>query len=374
MAQREPPRKGSKAASREAYRRDFEERRAKKLSKTLKVKPFDPAKFVEGMRIQAWATIHTIIYAGALTAGLILVGRAAGAQAIGAFAALLSIGSVFYYLLRVWGLDIREIGRTTAVVGIWLTYFVTWLMASFLMSNLPVIDEAPPEIHNLDVFVLAPNATWVHSTFTATNAIVNDTAQVRFRVTDNSAIPRVTFSYRAWNATDPTAPVDLQPSATGDYTFTFTALSRVRGHSYGFIIEAWDAGGLRTERSESLSIDEDAWPVISEVAAFVQAADGSWVASNFTALDAAVNDTAQVHFHLTDNDLRTVNLTFSWTTNAAGQASATDWPHPDDAGNCVFTFTHLSRVKDTAYSFHIAVVDARGQTVVFDGALSIQES
>jgi hypothetical protein len=254
VAQSDADRKRAKAKAREAYRRQYEERRAKRQGKTAKVEPFDPVKFRDHVRVQSWASIHTIAFAAALTAALVLVGRAAGNQAAGAFAALLAIGSTYYYLLRVWGLDIREL-RLTSRVGIWLTYFVTWIMASFLVANPPFIDDAPPEIHAVTAYVQDVNGTWVQTNLTAADAANNATAQVRFRVVDSSPIRRVTFEYLAPLTSNTTAPVELFPGAGGEYAFTLTniTVAPCRGGSYYFTIRAWDAADRSTSLSTSLT-------------------------------------------------------------------------------------------------------------------------
>ena len=105
-------------ARRMAYRRELEEKRAKRLQGVIKVQPFDPRKFADQMRLGSWATIHTVIFAALVTAALTLAGRAYGAATVGAFAALLLIGAVYTYLLRVWNLDLRELARPAAAVGV----------------------------------------------------------------------------------------------------------------------------------------------------------------------------------------------------------------------------------------------------------------
>ncbi len=254
MAKELPDRKRTRAKSRDEYRRQFEERRAKRATKVMKVTPFDPQRYLEQVRLQAKAMIHTVAYAAALTGILIYVGHALGAQAVGGFAALLAIGSVFYYLLRVWDIDLRELGRVMMVVGVYLSYFITWFMTSYLVSNPPFLDSAPPEIREVSYWVQDANGSWVADAPGALNTTTNQTAQLRFRVVDNSAVTRVTLSYSEGRTGITHPPVEIRPDLRGYCAFTFQNLSLASGPSYHYIISAWDPADHLTLFETSFSI------------------------------------------------------------------------------------------------------------------------
>lgn len=236
-ASRRGERTRSRPQSREAYREEFERRRAERLSKALKVAPFDPEKFVRQIRAQSWATIHTVAFVLVLTAVCLFVGRALGSQAWGAFAALLGIGGLYLYLKRVWDIDVLELGKATSMVGVYLTYFVTWVMASFLLSNPPFYDDAAPEIHCCGFYEKAANDSWVFVPGSSVNA-TNGSARVEFLAFDNAAVTRVTLEVR-----DPSGsqapPLELPVTADGVYRYDFTNL--VSRTTYVLSITAWDA-------------------------------------------------------------------------------------------------------------------------------------
>lgn len=146
MARAPVDRRDERKHQREVYRREFERRQAEKVGKLPKIQPFQPEKFVAQIRTQSWATIHTVLFSAAVTAACILVGRALGSAAAGAFVALLAIGAVFYYLLRFWDIDLRRLGKVTSQIGVFFTYFITWVMVSFLLSNPPLFDGVAPEL------------------------------------------------------------------------------------------------------------------------------------------------------------------------------------------------------------------------------------
>jgi hypothetical protein len=254
MAKGPPDKKRQREKSREAYMRQYEQKRAdraKKTGRTSKPVAFDPERFVEQIRMQSWATIHTVIYSAAVTAACIFAGRAAGAQAVGAFAALLLIGTVFPYLLRVWDIDLRKLGRATSVVGVFLVYFVAWLAVCFLAANPPLSDDAPPEIVCCGAYEWnVTNASWVHIPGTLEQARINTTngtGRVEFGVFDNSGVRRVTLDVIATSAW-PT--LELPVAANGVYDYDFTNLTR---GAFYLTIRAFDGAEHTTQHTFSLT-------------------------------------------------------------------------------------------------------------------------
>ncbi len=146
MARAPVDRRDERRRSRENYRREFERRQAEKQGRLPKIQPFQPEKFIAQIRTQSWATIHTVLFSAGVTAAFVLGGRALGAPGSFAFLALLGIGSLFYYLLRFWDIDLRRLGKVTSQIGVFFTYFITWVMVSFLLSNPPVFDGVAPEL------------------------------------------------------------------------------------------------------------------------------------------------------------------------------------------------------------------------------------
>lgn len=259
MAQSDAQRKRAKAKAREEYRRQFEERRAKRSTKTVKVQAFDPEVFLDQVRLQSWATIHTIVYAAALTAVLFAVGHAFGLGGVGAIAALLAIGSVFYYLLYVWNLDLRELKRVAAVVGVFLSYFVAWLAMSFLISNPPFFDDAAPELRCCEVFKQngsaweqaggqylwnAGDSTWHYNLSAQANHVAfnasNGTARILFGAYDSGGVARVSLEIFQPNFSTKNVDVEVRSDGLyvydmfsqplGAYTFNVTAIDRA-GHT-----------------------------------------------------------------------------------------------------------------------------------------------
>src|SRR3990172_8167937 len=255
---------------RESRRGEFERRQAERLSKAPKVKPFDPDKFVAQIRLQAWATIHTVLYAAGLTAAFVLTGRALGAAGGAAFAALLGIGSLFYYLLRFWDIDLRKLGKITSQIGVFLTYFITWIMVSFLLSNPPVYDGVAPEIRCCGFYIPAkPGSQAFNHTFPdlpgewslavpfsglassyTVNASDNQTL-LEFGAYDGSGVSRVTLGWVA-DHNIRVNNTDLPLSADGAYRHVVTGLEP--GTSWTFFISAYDAAEHVSTATASVTV------------------------------------------------------------------------------------------------------------------------
>lgn len=242
-------------ASRDAYREEFERRRAERLSKAIKVHPFDPQKFVQQVRAQSWATIHTVVFVIALTAVCLVVGRAFGAQAWGAFAALLGIGGLYLYLKRVWDIDVLELGKATSMVGVYLTYFITWVMASFLLSNPPFYDDAAPEVHCCRFAEYTTNSSWINETgqpwINATGTSVsnaNGSVRVEFAAFDNAAVTRVELEVVSPSFSDRIVfPVETD----GVYDHVFT---NITDGGYFLTVTAWDAYDHASTASSAMNV------------------------------------------------------------------------------------------------------------------------
>lgn len=236
--------------ARESYGREFEKKRAAKGG-PVKIPPLDPAKFVDQLRKQSWALIHTIAFAATLTTVLILAGRAAGLQAAGAFAALLLIGSLYYYLKIVWDIDLTALGKTTSTVGAFLTYFVTWLMLCFLLSNPPFHDEAPPVIRCCSFYDNPGVPTeWVPVNGTTVND-TDGTVRVSAEVFDNSKVDQVFV-----DVADPsgTWANGSAMAHTEGHTYTID-LTGLRSGGYSINVRAVDTSGRASASSISLNVE-----------------------------------------------------------------------------------------------------------------------
>lgn len=285
MAKAPPDKKKARAQAREAYRRAYEERRAKQASRrgrTAKVPTFHAESYVHLLRMSSWASIHTILYSAALAATGIIAGRAAGSAAWGAFAALLCIGSLYYYLLRIWDIDLLKIhhgfsvgggvamgggrsvvgtsGKPTSVIGVYITYFITWIMVSFLLSNPPFFDGAAPEIKCCGYYQgNVNNTSWVLVHGKSVNRTAGDpsdpnatngTAMLEFGAYDNAAVGRVRL-----DISDPAGVAvesgDLPLSGNGTYRYVFPPLTV---GSYLVNITAYDVNDHRTFAQDSLNV------------------------------------------------------------------------------------------------------------------------
>lgn len=254
---------------REARRGDFERRQAERLSKGPKIQPFNPEKFVAQIRLQSWATIHTIVYAAAVTAVAVLGGRALGAPGWGALAGLLAIGSLFYYLLRFWDIDLRRLGKVTSQIGAFFTYFITWVMVSFLLSNPPVFDGVAPELRCCGFYVPAkagnpgPNHTFLDvpgewsiavpvplspATYTV-NASDNQTL-LEFGAFDGGGVSRVTLGWLGPH--NITGETDLSVSQDGNYRHRILSLEA--NTTWRFEVAAEDFAGHVSRASGTVNV------------------------------------------------------------------------------------------------------------------------
>ncbi len=238
--------------------REYERKRADRAKKTgrpPKPATFDPERFVEQIRMQSWATIHTVLYSALVTALCILAGRAAGAQAAGALVGLLLIGTVFVYLLRVWDIDLRKLGRTTSVVGVFLVYFVSWLAVCFLVANPPVSDDAPPEIICCGAFEWnATSGNWTHIPGTLEQARINTTngtGRVEFGVFDNSGVRSVALDVIGPGSIVPWPPIEMPVTLDGVYRYDFANMTR---GAYFLTLRAFDGADHVSQHTFSLQV------------------------------------------------------------------------------------------------------------------------
>ena len=239
--------------ARDAYRREYERRRAERSKPdAVKVPPFDPEKFVDLERQRSKATLLTITFAAGATAALVAAGALAGIQAWTAFLSMLLIGALYPYLKWVWDIDMTKLGRPTSAVGLWFAYFVTWLMVSFIMSNPPFADYSAPEIFCCEYAIWAANnATWLPVNATSINH-TSGPVRVIVRVIDNMAVKGVTLERFAPNG----SRLDVEqmvPSTTAENRWNYDFTS-VEAGSYTLNFLASDAAGHQASLRASMSV------------------------------------------------------------------------------------------------------------------------
>ncbi len=224
-------------------------KRKKKESFEFKVPEFDEVAFMKREVEGAKAAMITLGYAFAVALGswaLTLAGFASVGGLVG-FVALYGLR----YLYPLAGVDLSKFDWKLWA-GNGAIHLFAWFAFWVLLLNPPILDIAPPLIH--DAWTApsgVPFTVRADGDISLVLAVGITSYQVLANVTDNQQLVTVTITFVVGENEPQTG--DMTPTGAGA-AWTFTVTSAAAGQFYSFTIEAQDRAGHRSSFDFNVAI------------------------------------------------------------------------------------------------------------------------